>query len=101
MQSPKCLAAVPGLRERLAVSPPAGLAPHSVKDVKYLGRVLEEALTKGSVGFEVVVCHGELCVWRVMPQYWGASGPSNGPLIFTLITYSRGRPVFLLLRDRR
>ncbi len=38
MQGPKCLAAVPGLRERLAVSPPAGLTPQSVEDVKYLGR---------------------------------------------------------------
>jgi hypothetical protein len=44
-----------------------------VEDVKYLGRVLEEAPFKGSVGFEMVVCHGELCVWRVMPQDWGAS----------------------------
>ncbi len=73
MQSPKCLAAIPGLREGLAMSPPAGLTPHSVEDVKYLGRVLEEAPFKGSVGFEMVVCHGELCVWRVMPQDWGSS----------------------------
>ncbi len=44
-----------------------------MEDVKYLGRILDEALCKGSRGFEDVVSHSEPRVWRVMSQDWGAS----------------------------
>ncbi len=55
------------------MGPPAGLTPHSGEDVKYLDRILEEALFKGSVGFEDFISGSELSVWRVMPQDWGVS----------------------------
>ena len=54
------------------MSPPAGLTPHCVEDVKYLGRVKKEALFKGSVGLEDFVRSSELHMGRVVSQDWGA-----------------------------
>jgi hypothetical protein len=67
------LTAILGLREWLAVRPPSGLAPHSVEDVKYLGRVSKESPFKGSCGLEDFIGSSKLLMGQVVPQDWGSS----------------------------
>jgi hypothetical protein len=73
MKGFESLTAILGLREWLAVRPPSGLAPHSVEDVKYLGRVSKESPFKGSCGLEDFVGSSKLLMGQVVPQDWGSS----------------------------
>mgnify|MGYP006151789997 CR=1 FL=1 len=72
VKGPVCLTAMLGLCEWLVVCPPIGLSPHSVEDVKYLGRVSKEPLFKGSSGLKGFARGCELVMGLVMPQDWCA-----------------------------